>query len=1061
MNKNEVLASFLLAIFLALAPFHSPKLSIFSQADSPETIAGSVEWSGIKEITTSMVIDANSELIINKGTIVEFKGGSLEVRGKLYIKGTVKDPVTIKASGAGIGYSILVSRTGVAYIRNADVSGGGSTVFPTLYNDKYFLNKALAFYSLQGAINVEEGTLNVQNSNFHDNVIAISAYNTLRSTIKVNRSKFSNSSYRDVSVNGYMGDNRPYDFQYNFWDDPNGPQRYCPTCGVYFNFSGSVNFLNYLVNWDFHDPLILIPGILGSQKKAGQWQMDLVLHTYDNLYAELVSEGYVPGQNLFEFPYEWRDSNVENAKLLKAKIQQIKTEKHWPKVDLVAHSMGGLLARQYIESSDYADDVDQLVTLGTPHLGSPEAYLKWDGDGWFWQPADIYAKHILGQEAEEAGEDDIFDYIHSRPVASLQELLPVYDYLREVENDNQYKTYWYGYPRNEFLEKLNSGAKKAKLKSVEFDKIIGNIERDAESTISGFKIVEADMGKLWEHGYPLGLSVPVGDRGLTYNNGDGTVPLFSAESESISDESVNIPADEKIVLDSDHRSLPTEAQKDVLELLTGKRPTNEVRNSLVKNIFIVSVFSPIDIQVIAPDGKKIGKNFLTGGSFEQIPGAFYSGYDTENEFVTIPNPVDGEYRILTQGTGAGEYKIKATKIFETTDEQIQASEATAEITGTATVNAQEELAVTVSETAVEDASRDNIPPTISGAATSQPNVNGWHNQAVTIHFEATDESGIAEITPDALLAEEGENQSVSGSATDTAGNTASMTVSGINIDKTAPVTSAQIVGTKGQNDYYTGAVELKLVAGDNLSQIEKTFFSLDGASYQIGTDFLIETGGEHVVKYYSTDKAGNSEAEKTLSLKIDNTAPVAEIIVPQNKTYKNNQILTLKYTLTDETSPTDRIKTEVALDDRTISASKIDLALEHLGAHALSITAQDEAGNRSAKTEVSFESKTDISALLSNIDHYFNLKLITARATKYQLEIKLKIIQEKMKLLAIFQSKWMPKFAKDRVVENLKKDINREIENLISAVQDKKKFSGTINQKAKELLLESLQFVKL
>ena len=165
--------------------------------------------------------------------------------------------------------------------------------------------------------------------------------------------------------------------------------------------------------------------------------------------------------------------------------------------------------------------------------------------------------------------------------------------------------------------------------------------------------------------------------------------------------------------------------------------------------------------------------------------------------------------------------------------------------------------------------------------------------------------------------------------------------------------------------------------------------------------------------------------------------------------------------MTDEISAEEKIKTELFLDGKSISASKLDLALEHLGTHTLSLFAQDEAGNKSAEAKVSFESKTDISAMLSNIDHYFNLKLITARATKYQLELKLKIVQEKMKLLEIFQSKWMPKFIKERVVENLKKEINREIDNLISDIQDKKKFGKTIDQKAKELLTEGLEGLPL
>lgn len=41
------------------------------------------------------------------------------------------------------------------------------------------------------------------------------------------------------------------------------------------------------------------------------------------------------------------------------------------KVILISHSMGGLVSRAYLESAMYRDDVVELYTLGTPHLGVP------------------------------------------------------------------------------------------------------------------------------------------------------------------------------------------------------------------------------------------------------------------------------------------------------------------------------------------------------------------------------------------------------------------------------------------------------------------------------------------------------------------------------------------------------------------------------------------------------------------------------------------------------------------------------------------------------------------
>jgi len=139
---------------------------------------------------------------------------------------------------------------------------------------------------------------------------------------------------------------------------------------------------------------------------------------------------------------------------------------------------------------------------------------------------------MVEQESKENGFSDIFDYLHQRPVASLKELLPVYDYLQNAKNGGAYKSYPTGYPRNEFLENLNSKNKKEKLRYIEFDKIIGNLN-NAESTISGMKVIEADMGKLWQHGYPYGFEILLGDRGLIYGDGDKTVPIESARSNNV------------------------------------------------------------------------------------------------------------------------------------------------------------------------------------------------------------------------------------------------------------------------------------------------------------------------------------------------------------------------------------------------------------------------------------------------------------------------------------------------------------------------------------------------
>ncbi|EKE15692.1 MAG: PGAP1 family protein [uncultured bacterium] len=682
-------------------------------------------------IKGEVVINEGAVLEIKKGVKVSFEGWSgIVAKGNLIVKGTVKEPVIFKQGNGWSEYSIEIRSGGKAKFRNADISGGGAIPGILMHNDKFIAKTASA--SFESAIYVRNGgNFEADGLNLHDNYAGIYVENVpYYSEVKANRSKFfSNDAYDVIYAKNSVNN---LDFKYNWWGYPDGPKKlfYGSVQYGYEKIRGSVDFSDWADKEDFHDPVIIIPGILGSQKKDGQWQIDPVFHTYDNLYDEFADNGYVPEEDLFKFPYEWRDSNADGAKLLKDKINEIKIQTDWPKVDVVAHSMGGLLSREYVESDYYQSDVDQLVTLGTPHNGAPEAYLKWEGDKWFWSLGDIYTKNIIKQEAEEGGYADIFDYIHQRPVASLEELLPVYDYLQEVDNDYAYRIYPEGYPRNEFLENLNSEEKKNKLKDIEFDKIIGGLGNE-NITIAGFKIIDVDMGKKWEHGYPHGLEIPIlGDESMFYSDGDKTVPLSSGRSE-------NIPADYLIEINSDHRDLPTEAQSDVLELLTGERPETEKRNSLVKNILMVSVFSPIDIQIIAPDGKRVGKDFETGEIINEIDGAYYTGFETENEFITIPNPEDGEYEIATQGTGVGEYRVEVTKISEDEENTFEAKESTAVFEGIAEEGKIKEAQIEIAGDEVLGEKKDEIAPVI--VINSPENKRYLNSGGLELNFDVTDD----------------------------------------------------------------------------------------------------------------------------------------------------------------------------------------------------------------------------------------------------------------------------------------------------------------------------------
>jgi pimeloyl-ACP methyl ester carboxylesterase len=110
----------------------------------------------------------------------------------------------------------------------------------------------------------------------------------------------------------------------------------------------------------------LIPGI---------WKIDgytkLIEHIKDKFDVEW-------NQNLFELPYDWRRDNRVASRQLATKAERwldAWRKKGHPdaKLVLVGHSMGGLIARHYLECREGWRDTRTLVTFGTPYGGSMNA----------------------------------------------------------------------------------------------------------------------------------------------------------------------------------------------------------------------------------------------------------------------------------------------------------------------------------------------------------------------------------------------------------------------------------------------------------------------------------------------------------------------------------------------------------------------------------------------------------------------------------------------------------------------------------------------------------------
>lgn len=166
---------------------------------------------------------------------------------------------------------------------------------------------------------------------------------------------------------------------------------------------------------------------------------------------------------------------------------------------------------------------------------------------------------------------------------------------------------------------------------------------------------------------------------------------------------------------------------------------------------------------------------------------------------------------------------------------------------------------------------DKTAPTITGTVISAPNGNGWFSGDVTVHWTCDDNlSGVVACPADSVVTGEGSDRSASASVTDKAGHTATATVDGIKIDRSKPSTSA--TGVPG--GWVNAPVTVGLHATDNLSDIDSTYYAVDGAvTGTQGSTVTVGAEGVHTVRYWSVDNAGNTEDAQSFTLRIDLSSP--------------------------------------------------------------------------------------------------------------------------------------------------------------------------------------------
>jgi pimeloyl-ACP methyl ester carboxylesterase len=105
----------------------------------------------------------------------------------------------------------------------------------------------------------------------------------------------------------------------------------------------------------------------------GFWEIDGYTQVKTRLFAELTLE---EGKNWFDYPYDWRRDNRVHGRQLGERAPRWldawrkSSGNKDAKIVLLAHSMGGLIARDFLERHEGWKITRHLITFGTPYRGS-------------------------------------------------------------------------------------------------------------------------------------------------------------------------------------------------------------------------------------------------------------------------------------------------------------------------------------------------------------------------------------------------------------------------------------------------------------------------------------------------------------------------------------------------------------------------------------------------------------------------------------------------------------------------------------------------------------------
>ncbi len=360
--------------------------------------------------------------------------------------------------------------------------------------------------------------------------------------------------------------------------------------------------------------------------------------------------GYVEGTNLFVFPYDWRLSNTINQKLLKDFVSTVLAKSGKKKVNIIAHSMGGLMVQDYIaENTDSA--IDHIFYIAVPHLGAPKTFktvMYGDDMGFRFSVAGLFQVPVLNEQRVK---------IITQNMPAVYELLPSKKYIESISHyiqDRSQSNHDMGFDDIQKYMTTDGRNEKMFAFASQLHNKVDNSNPSAETynfagcgntkTITGFTLTKEQSLTL------TGFKI-IPEHRISYGSGDGVVPIASAIASTV--------AHNYYISTGSHGTMPSlpQVQNAILDILQGKNITTTNALSDQSAICtlegnIIEVHSPVSLDIYDEQGRHTG--ITVDGIEYGIPNV---QYDVINDEKIVFLPSGQRYKIIQRAESAGAYDM--------------------------------------------------------------------------------------------------------------------------------------------------------------------------------------------------------------------------------------------------------------------------------------------------------------------------------------------------------------------------------------------------------------------